>query len=113
MPNGRSGGFLLDKAELKRLITTMPQTEVVGDVLTGPTLPKPSSGAELTALMEQCQLDLVAVEEQDRQCYVIHVSNDPIIWIVVGSKSPILAALRECHAQWSTKHPDSKDWMAF
>jgi hypothetical protein len=113
MPNGRSGGFLLDKAELKRLIATTAQTAVVGHVLGGSPRPTQSSGAELTALVEQCQLEHVAIEEQDGEDYIIRLSNDPILWIVVGSESPMLAALHECHSRWKTKHPDWKGWIAF
>jgi hypothetical protein len=113
MPNGRSGGFLLDTADLKHVILSTSQAEVVAHVVRGPTRPTPSTAAELVPLVDECQHERVAVEEQDGAAYLIHVSNDPILWILVKSDSPMLAALRAHHSQWKTEHPDWKGWIAF
>jgi hypothetical protein len=113
MPNGRSGGFLLETADLKHVILNTSQVEVVAHVASGSTRPRPSTAAELVSLVNECQHERVAVEEQDGAAYIIHVSNDPILWILVGSDSPMLAALRERHSQWKTEHPDWKGWIAF
>lgn len=113
MPNGRSGGYLLDTADLKRVIVAGPQVEVVAHVVNGPTRPKPSNAPELASLVDQCQLSRVAVEEQDGVAYVIHISDEPVLWVVVGPESPLLAHLRQLHSQWKTEHPDWEGWIAF
>jgi hypothetical protein len=113
VPNGRSGGFPLAKAELRRFVTATAQTAVVGHVVADSTYPKPSTAAEFAALVDQCQLHDVAVEEQDRDYYVIHLSNRPILWLMVGSESVLFAPLRECHSRWKSEHPDWKGWLAF
>lgn len=113
MPNGRSGGFPLAKAEFRRLIAATAQTAVVGHVVAESTYPKPSTAGEFAALVDRCRLQDVAVEGQDRDCYVIHLSNRPILWLMIGSESALFALLRECHSRWNSEHPDWKGWLAF
>jgi len=38
MPNGRSGGFLIEKADLKNLLKTFPDDTVVAKVIEGSAL---------------------------------------------------------------------------
>jgi hypothetical protein len=100
MPNGHSGGFTLDRAELKRLVTTTPQAEVVASVVNMPFRLTPSTGAELARLVDQCQ-ERVLIEEQDYRDYIIHVSDDDpeFIWVLVRPGSPLHPLLRAPHVE--------------
>jgi hypothetical protein len=64
-------------------------------------------------LLEGVARTQVAVEEQDHAWYVIHVSNEPILWIAVGKDSPLLGRLREYHEQFRKEHPNWNGWIAF
>lgn len=115
MPNGRSGGFLLETSELRRLVgqasVELPSTMLVDD--SGPR-PRETDSKELLGLIEKCPFERVAVEEQDHSTYIVHLRNDPTpIWIVVFSKSPLLADLKQRHARWMVEHPNWNGWIAF
>jgi hypothetical protein len=113
MPNGRSGGFVIETTDLKQLVTAVSDTAVVGQLTTG-LRPRAASAAEIAQCIEDCPLDRMAVEEQDHTFYIIHFSNDPdIIWVSVNSESPIFAELRLRHARWMTEHPGWNGWMGF
>jgi len=113
MPNGRSGGFVLDTADLRLTIEACPQAEVVAHVVSGPTQLKPATAFELVSLVDQCERPQIAVEEQDGDSYIIHITNEPILWVVVGPTSSLLAPLREHHSRWRAQHPDWNGWIAF
>ena len=113
MPNGRSGGFVLDTADLRLAIAASPQAEVVADVVSGSTRLKPATASELISLVDQCERPQVAVEEQDGDSYIIHITNEPMLWVVVGAKSSLLAPLRQHHSRWRAQHPDWNGWIAF
>ena len=124
MPNGRSGGFVIKTADLKELVKTVSDTAVVGKMVVHPlpreTVPnvpptiRAGNAAEVTRFFEECPHDRVAVEEQDNKFYIIHLSNEPkLLWLLIGSESPIFPELRQRHAQWATDHPGWKGWVAF
>ena len=114
MPNGRSGGFPIEKADLKSLLKTFPDDTVVAKVIERSTRSRPSAALGTARFVDECPYDRIAVEEQDHRAYVIHLSNEPeIIWLVVGSEAPMFAELRQRHQRWATEHPDSKEWIAF
>jgi hypothetical protein len=113
MPNGRSGGFVIETADLKQLVTAVSDSAVVGQLTTG-LQPRAASAAEIARCIEECPHDRVAVEEQDNTFYIIHFSNDPdIIWVSVNSKSPIFVELRLRHARWKAEHPGWNGWIGF
>ena len=103
MPNGRSGGFELDTADLKHLITSTLLSEVGALLADGPGRPKPCSSADVAAAVERCQQAHVYIEEQDGAFYVIHLNDDPILWVVIRSGAPLLAPLRERHTEWKLR----------
>ena len=113
MPNGRSGGFIIETSDLKRLIAAVPPPAVVGRVTTGGSL-RDVTAAETLQQIDQCQLDGVVVEEQDKTFYVIHLSDQPnIIWVTVSPQSSIFGELQQRHSRWATEHPGWKGWMGF
>jgi hypothetical protein len=113
MPNGRSGGFVIETAGLKQLVTAVSDTEVVGQLTTG-LRPRAASAAEVAQCIGECRQDRVAVEEQHNAFYIIHFSNDPdVVWLSVNSESPIFVELRRQHAQWMAEHPGWDGWIAF
>jgi hypothetical protein len=114
MPNGRSGGFVIETADLKRLVKTVSDTTVVGHVAVLTTPIRAANAAEVIQFVDECPHDGVAVEEQDRKFYIVHLSNEPkLLWLVIGSESPIFLELQRRHLQWKTERPDWKGWIAF
>jgi hypothetical protein len=117
MPNGRSGGFPIDTADLKRLVSEVADTTSIGmlaspDGSSSPRL-RPTVGAEVLRLVEECLQERVAVEEQDHSSYIIHLSNEPVVWVLVKPDSPIFAGLKQRHGQWEIEHPKWDGWIAF
>ena len=113
MPNGRSGGFIIETADLKELVTAVSDTAVVGKLTTGLRL-RTASAAEISRCIEECPLDRIAIEEQDNTFYIIHIRNEPdIIWVSVNSESPIFAQLRQRHTRWMAEHPGWNEWIGF
>jgi hypothetical protein len=113
MPNGRSGGFVIETADLKQLVTTVSDTAVVGQLTTG-LRPRAASAAEISRCIEECPRDRIAVEEEDKTSYIIHITNEPdIIWLSVNSESPIFVQLRQRHARWMAEHPGWNGWIGF
>jgi hypothetical protein len=80
MPNGRSGGFPLDKSELKRLVSQasveLPSTMLIDE---SGRRPRETDSNELLNLIEKCPSEWVAVEEQDHSAYIIHLCNEPAL----------------------------------
>ena len=103
MPNGHSGRFVITTTDLKQLVQAVSGDAVVGKLTTGSRL-EATCAADMARLLEECSRDRIAVEEQDSAFYVIHVSNEPIIWLMVKSESPIFVELRSRHAQWTADH---------
>ena len=116
MPNGRSGGFPIDTADLKRLVSEVAGAASIGMLTAGSASPalRPAVGAEVLRLVEECPHERLAVEEQDHSSYIIHLSNEhPLVWVWVSSDSPIFAALRQRHGQWEGAHPNWDGWIGF
>jgi hypothetical protein len=113
MPNGRSGGFVIEKADLKQLVTAVLDSAVVGQLITG-LVPRAASAAEISRCLEECSHERIAVEEQDKRSYIIHLRNQPdIMWVSVNSASPIFLELRQRHTQWMAEHPGWNGWIGF
>ena len=113
MPNGRSGGFVIETADLKRVVQSVSGDAVVGQLTTG-SKPQAASAVDVARLLQECPRHRIAVEEQDRVFYIIHISNEPdTIWVVVRSDSPIFLELRSRQAQWMAEHPGWNGWVAF
>lgn len=114
MPNGRSGGFVIERADLKDLVKTFPDDTVVSRVFEGSARPRLANALETTRLVDECPSDRIAVEEQDHAAYVIHLRNEPeIIWLAVFPDAPLFLELCQRHRQWMTAHPDWKGWFGF
>ena len=116
MPNGRSGGFILETAQLRRVIEGMADNAVVGTLVDTSSTPavQPASAAEIARVMQDNPSERVAVEEQDRIFYIIHLRNEPSpIWLGIGASSPIFAQLQQRHNQWKREHPDWAGWIGF
>ena len=114
MPNGRSGGFLIKTADLRELVKTVSDTAVVGEMLVLHLPFRAANAAEVSRFVEECPDDHVPVEEQDHKFYIIRLSDEPkLLWLLVGSESPIFLELRQRHLQWATEHPGWKGWMGF
>jgi hypothetical protein len=114
MPNGRSGGFVIETEDLKELVKAIPDATVIGKIVVHSSQPRPADAAEVARFLETCANDRVAVEEQDKKLYIIHLRNEPeLMWLVVSSEAPIFLDLRQRHARWATEHPDWKGWHAF
>ena len=112
MPNGRSGGFVIATADLKELVSAVPDTAIVGRLTTG-SRPRTASAAEISRCIEEYPLDRITVEEQDNAFYIIHIRNEPVVWVVVHSESPMFAQLRQRHTQWMVEHPGWNGWIGF
>jgi hypothetical protein len=113
MPNGRSGGFLIEKPDLKHLVEALLDATVVAKVVVHSRL-RPAGALEIARFVDECPNDRIAVEEQDHKSYIIHLSNKPEpIWVMVGPETPLFLELRQRHARWVTEHPDWKGWIAF
>jgi len=97
MPNGHTGGFEIDTAELKRLIMSTPEADA--SLFTGRSPFTPVTVTEVDGLLAQCQQDRVYVEEQDHTHYVIHISDDPVVWIMVRPNSALRPLLLARHTQ--------------
>ena len=115
MPNGRSGGFIIEKTDLKNLVGAFPGATVVATLFERfPTPPRPVSPIEAARLVDECRNDRIAVEEQDHTSYIVRLSNEPeIIWLVVVPETPIFLELRQRHQRWVTEHPNWNGWIAF
>lgn len=72
-----------------------------------------ASAAEAIRLIKECPRERIAVEEQDHKCYVLHHSNEPILWIVVGRETLIFPELLKLHEEWMREHPRWSGWVAF
>jgi hypothetical protein len=114
VPNGRSGGFVIEKEDLKRLLEALPHATVVAKIIVHSSLPRLGDASEIARLVDQCPNDRIAVEEQDHKFYIIHLSNEPeLLWAMVGLETPLFPELRRRHARWTTEHPEWKGWIAF
>lgn len=114
MPNGRSGGFVIEKADLKHLIEALPNVSVVANIVGHSSPLRPADALEIARCVDECPNDRIAVEEQDHKFYIIHLSNEPeLTWVTVGSETPLFSELRQRHDQWATEHPEWKGWIAF
>ena len=113
MPNGRSGGFVIPIADLKELVKAVPPETAVGQMcVDGPPF-RAATAAEAIRFVEECPQDRVAAEEQDHALYVLHLSNDPIQWLTIHSKSPIFLEIRRRHDEWKSEHPGWNGWIGF
>jgi hypothetical protein len=116
MPNGRSGGFPIEAADLVKLIGAFSHGEPIGKLLDDSASPKLRTvdATEIIRLIEERPLERLAVEEQDHTFYVIHIRNEPpLVWVVVDSESPILAELKQRHVRWNIEHPNWTGWLGF
>ena len=82
MPNGRSGGFIIDKADLKQMLRVLQVSIAATKVSDLPSPDDPTDVLELARSVEECPNDRIAVEEHDHLSYIIHLSNEPeAIWL--------------------------------
>ena len=112
MPNGRSGGFVIERTDLKNLVRTFPDETIVARIYTSIAALRPGGALEADRLVDECTSDRIAVEEQDHVARVIHLRNEPeIIWLSVSAKDPIFSELRQRHRQRTTEHPTGEDGL--
>jgi hypothetical protein len=114
MPNGRSGGFPIERDALRRLLDGLAPNLQVGRLLDeSRTLPW-ITAAQLGSLVETRGAPVMAVEEQDHSSYIIHVQNSPdSVWVAVPGTSPLFPPLRLQHERWLAEHPHDRGWFAF
>ena len=113
VPNGRSGGFLIESAVLKQFVQASSDDAVIGRLSTGSSF-RDVRAAEITGLLVERPQERLAVEEQDHVAYIVHISDEPdIVWLLVTPKSPLFAELRRRHAQWAADHPGWNGWIGF
>ncbi|HTV57532.1 MAG TPA: hypothetical protein VMJ93_01535 [Verrucomicrobiae bacterium] len=114
MPNGRSGGFLIEKADLKTTIQGLP-AETLTNVGMGLPLRVERKGVpDILRLIEESAHERISVEEQDHSSYIVHLSNEPeIVWLFVPPGTPVFELLREKHNQWHAGHPNWDGWVGF
>ena len=116
MPNGRSGGFPIETADLKGLISAASAAGPIAMLVDDSSGPKPraTDAKEMLRVANEYPHERVAVEEQDHACYVIHFRNEPTpIWVVVFSESPLFGGLKQRHAQWKLDHPNWPGWLEY
>ena len=112
MPNGRSGALFIDKRELAGWLSGFAGTQIIGRALgSNPTgRPAEVSADTVSAIVAAYPAERIAVEEQDRAFYVLHLyyplNVDPPDlekWIMIGSESPLFEELRTRHEQQGTR----------
>jgi hypothetical protein len=117
MPNGRSGGFPIDTTDLNALVSQLADNALLGILAAAEGAPaprlRPTVRDDVVRLIAECPQQRVAVEEQDHSAYIIHLSNEPVVWVCVQADSPLFAGLRQRHIQWHSDHPDQDGWIAF
>jgi len=114
MPNGRSGGFVIEKEDLKQIVKALPDATVVGKIPAHSSALRPADALEIARLVDESQNDRIPVEEQDHKFYIIHLSNKrERILVMVGLDTPLFPELRQRHARWATANPEWKGWIAF
>jgi hypothetical protein len=120
MPNGRSGGFVIETADLEQLVQAVSSNGAIGKLLTSDLHQRqelglqPVQAEEIARLIEECPHRRFDVEEQDHAYYIVHISNEPNrVWVVISSQSPMFLELRDRHEQWMTDHPGWNGWMGF
>ena len=113
MPNGRSGGFIIEAADLQQLVQAVVGNAVVGQLITI-LKNQPVRATEAAQVIEASPLSRFAVEEQHYSSYIIHISYEPeIVWITLDSESPMFVELRRLHAEWMGERPGWNGWIAF
>jgi hypothetical protein len=106
MPNGHSGGFPIDTADLKQLLSAVADTAPIGMLADGSSALRPADAAKVLQLVEAFPKERLAVEEQDYSFYIIHIRDEPTaLWVSVRADSPVFAGLKQQHAQWKLHHP--------
>jgi hypothetical protein len=112
VPNGRSGGFIISKADLKQLLDAL--SDSAAKVIAHPPPSDPADVLEMVRRVGECPNDHIAVEEQHHASYVIHLTNEPEpIWVSVLPDTPLFQELRQRHKQWELEHPNWTGWVAF
>lgn len=113
MPNGRTGGFMMNAAEWKVLAEVVPEQTTIGKIFDGGAV-RAVTLADVIRFIEASSRERLAVEEQDHNSYIVHINNEPeILWIVVGLESPIFPEIQRLHARWMAEHPGWNAWRAF
>ena len=112
VPNGRSGGFLIDRADLLIVLESLPSTCEIGLQLdfgsrgaSGEVLSTQVNAGAAITMLAALRWDRVWIEEQDHRRYIIHFDRSPITtdsvddgkWIDVGPESPLFDGLRKAH----------------
>lgn len=124
MPNGQSGGFLIDRHEFAQLLDALSSTSTVG-ISVGAVNRARSIGPPSTCLSKADMIELLVafpsgrvwIEEQDHRFYVIHLDHpadkpgppDGDKWILVGPDSQLFEVLRHQHERHCAK-PRSLFW---
>lgn len=112
MPNGRSGGFLIETGTLVTLLETLPSSTTLGFSVGSATRargagePRPLLNAtDVVGMARTFKWPHVYVEEHDYEFYVLHLDRplemggepDADLWVVVEEGSALFKALREQH----------------
>jgi hypothetical protein len=100
MPNGRSGGFLISRADLEQLLRDVPS-----DAEIGKTLSSRVTTAEFIRMLRKQRKNEIVIEEQDNAWYIVHLGVHLSAWITVDESSLVHSSFRKCHAQWVRARP--------
>jgi hypothetical protein len=111
MPNGRSGGFVISKTDLAAALTAVSGAIAIGAVVRN-RAGADVDASEVSGFLQGHPLDVVAVEEQHRNSYIIHL-GETATWVTVSSRSPLFAELKRRHVQYVSDHPGWNGWIAF
>lgn len=94
MPNGRSGGFVIKRKELKSLLKGFDNSTIIGSTFKG--LTPVTANAAINLLKYPWRWGPIGIEEQDHKFYILHLSE----WFSVDASSPLYTLLREYHINW-------------
>jgi hypothetical protein len=106
MPNGRTGGFKMLRAELEILLGGFDQHVEIGrslaavrNALSFSAPPVNLTVAGALAILRESRLREISIEEHDYEAYLVQFEPnlDPDKWVVVVTTSPLFTPLRERH----------------
>ena len=95
MPNGRTDIFEVGKEDFLTVLRTLKEDEEIGT-----TFGQPIEPVRLWDLKEQLlghKEEMVAIEEQREQYYIIHVGDDFYKWVCVMQESCLFSRIKQFH----------------
>lgn len=103
MPNGRTGQFRWDKAQLLACAEHLDNEKIIGQRFENLSVPNKDTGvsvADWNKEISECPETEIFVEEQHHDTYFVHCHEKHELWICVDNTSPLYPRLRSLHEQW-------------